>query len=119
MTLFELKRIGAVLAAPSSLLGLGRLRRQSLVAAEALTVFPGRMRQRWRPNGRRRNSRRLDYDVIRTQANQCGLGRSIKPLGPWPASPAESGRSRGVDGLSRKDAAVMAAKRQTKELSPT
>ena len=34
-----LKGIGAVLAAPSCLLGLGRLRRQSLVAAEALTAF--------------------------------------------------------------------------------
>lgn len=34
-----LKGIGAVLAAPSCLLGLGRLRRQSLVAAEALTIF--------------------------------------------------------------------------------
>lgn len=34
-----LKGIGAVLAAPSCLLGLRRLRRQSLVAAEALTVF--------------------------------------------------------------------------------
>ena len=36
-----LKGIGAVLAAPSCLLGLGRLRRQSLVAAEALTAFFG------------------------------------------------------------------------------
>ncbi|HWF61477.1 MAG TPA: hypothetical protein VN666_14360 [Nitrospira sp.] len=34
-----LKGIGAVLAAPSCILGLGRLRRQSLVAAEALTGF--------------------------------------------------------------------------------
>ena len=34
-----LKGIGTVLAAPSCLLGLGRLRRQSLVAAEALTGF--------------------------------------------------------------------------------
>lgn len=34
-----LKGIGAVLAAPACLLGLGRLRRQSLVAAEALTAF--------------------------------------------------------------------------------
>jgi adenosylhomocysteine nucleosidase len=34
-----LKGIGTVLADPSSLLGLGRLRRQSLVAAEALTAF--------------------------------------------------------------------------------
>ena len=34
-----LKGIGTVLAAPSCLLGLGRLRRQSLVAAEALTAF--------------------------------------------------------------------------------
>jgi adenosylhomocysteine nucleosidase len=34
-----LKGIGTVLAAPSRLLGLGRLRRQSLVAAEALTAF--------------------------------------------------------------------------------
>lgn len=34
-----LKGIGAVLAAPSCLLGLGRLRRQSLIAAEALTAF--------------------------------------------------------------------------------
>jgi adenosylhomocysteine nucleosidase len=34
-----LKGIGSVLAAPSCLLGLGRLRRQSLVAAEALTAF--------------------------------------------------------------------------------
>lgn len=34
-----LKGIGTVLAAPSCLLGLGRLRRQSLVAAEALTDF--------------------------------------------------------------------------------
>ncbi len=34
-----LKGIGAVLAAPSCVLGLGRLRRQSLVAAKALTVF--------------------------------------------------------------------------------
>lgn len=34
-----LKGIGAVLAAPSCLLGLHRLRRQSLVAAEALTIF--------------------------------------------------------------------------------
>ena len=34
-----LKGISAVLAAPSCLLGLRRLRRQSLVAAEALTVF--------------------------------------------------------------------------------
>lgn len=34
-----LKGIGTVLADPSSLLGLGRLRRQSLVAGEALTAF--------------------------------------------------------------------------------
>ncbi|MDK2742447.1 MAG: hypothetical protein NDI90_06000 [Nitrospira sp. BO4] len=34
-----LKGLGTVLAAPSSLLGLGRLRRQSAVAAEALTTF--------------------------------------------------------------------------------
>jgi adenosylhomocysteine nucleosidase len=34
-----LKGIGTVLAAPSCLLGLGRLRRQSLIAAEALTAF--------------------------------------------------------------------------------
>lgn len=34
-----LKGIGTVLVDPSSLLGLGRLRRQSLVAAEALTAF--------------------------------------------------------------------------------
>lgn len=34
-----LKGIATVLAAPSCLLGLGRLRRQSLVAAEALTTF--------------------------------------------------------------------------------
>ncbi|MGC4098912.1 MAG: hypothetical protein QM706_17515 [Nitrospira sp.] len=34
-----LKGVGAVLAAPSSLLGLGRLRRQSALAAEALTAF--------------------------------------------------------------------------------
>ncbi len=34
-----LKGIGTVLAAPSCLLGLARLRRQSVVAAEALTVF--------------------------------------------------------------------------------
>lgn len=34
-----LKGIGSALAAPSCLLGLGRLRRQSLVAAEALTAF--------------------------------------------------------------------------------
>jgi adenosylhomocysteine nucleosidase len=34
-----LKGIGSVLAAPSCLLGLARLRRQSVVAAEALTVF--------------------------------------------------------------------------------
>lgn len=34
-----LKGIGSILAAPSCLLGLGRLRRQSAVAAEALTVF--------------------------------------------------------------------------------
>jgi adenosylhomocysteine nucleosidase len=34
-----LKGIGSVLAAPSCLLGLGRLRRQSIIAAEALTVF--------------------------------------------------------------------------------
>lgn len=34
-----LKGIGSVLAAPSCLLGLGRLRRQSVIAAEALTVF--------------------------------------------------------------------------------
>lgn len=34
-----LKGIGTVLAAPSCLLGLGRLRRQSLVAAKALTAF--------------------------------------------------------------------------------
>ena len=34
-----LNGIGTVLAAPSCLLGLGRLRRQSLVAAEALTAF--------------------------------------------------------------------------------
>ena len=34
-----LKGIGTVLAAPTCLLGLGRLRRQSLIAAEALTVF--------------------------------------------------------------------------------
>ncbi len=33
------KGIGTVLAAPSCLFGLGRLRRQSLVAAEALTLF--------------------------------------------------------------------------------
>ncbi len=34
-----LKGIGSILAAPSCLLGVGRLRRQSLVAAEALTAF--------------------------------------------------------------------------------
>ncbi len=34
-----LKGIGTVLAAPTCLLGLGRLRRQSLVAAEALTAI--------------------------------------------------------------------------------
>ena len=34
-----LKGIGTVVTAPSCLLGLGRLRRQSLVAAEALTAF--------------------------------------------------------------------------------
>ena len=34
-----LKGIGSILAAPSSLLGLGRLRRQSMIAAEALTAF--------------------------------------------------------------------------------
>lgn len=34
-----LKGIGTVLADPSSLLGLGRLRRQSLVAGETLTAF--------------------------------------------------------------------------------
>jgi len=34
-----LKGIGSVLAAPSCLMGLGRLRRQSIIAAEALTVF--------------------------------------------------------------------------------
>ena len=34
-----LKGIGTILTAPSCLLGLGRLRRQSLVAAEALTAF--------------------------------------------------------------------------------
>ncbi|HMS84102.1 MAG TPA: hypothetical protein PKD12_10665 [Nitrospira sp.] len=34
-----LKGIGSILAAPSSLLGLGRLRRQSMIAADALTVF--------------------------------------------------------------------------------
>jgi adenosylhomocysteine nucleosidase len=34
-----LKGIGSILAAPSCLLGLGRLRRQSLIAAEALTAF--------------------------------------------------------------------------------
>jgi adenosylhomocysteine nucleosidase len=34
-----LKGIGTVLADPSSLLGVGRLRRQSLVAAEVLTTF--------------------------------------------------------------------------------
>lgn len=34
-----LKGIGTVLAAPSCLLGLGRLRRQSIIAAEALTGF--------------------------------------------------------------------------------
>ena len=34
-----LKGIETILAAPSCLLGLGRLRRQSLVAAEALTAF--------------------------------------------------------------------------------
>ena len=34
-----LKGIGAVLADPSCLLGLGRLRRQSVIAAEALTGF--------------------------------------------------------------------------------
>jgi len=34
-----LKGIGSVLAAPSCLWGLGRLRRQSLVAAKALTTF--------------------------------------------------------------------------------
>jgi len=34
-----LKGIGTVLTTPSCLLGLGRLRRQSLVAAEALTAF--------------------------------------------------------------------------------
>jgi len=34
-----LKGIGSILAAPSCLLGLGRLRRQSLIAGEALTVF--------------------------------------------------------------------------------
>jgi adenosylhomocysteine nucleosidase len=34
-----LKGIGSILAAPSCLLGLRRLRRQSVIAAEALTVF--------------------------------------------------------------------------------
>ena len=34
-----LKGVGHVLAAPSCLLGLGRLRRQSLIAAEGLTAF--------------------------------------------------------------------------------
>ena len=34
-----IKGIGTILTAPSCLLGLGRLRRQSLVAAEALTAF--------------------------------------------------------------------------------
>ncbi len=34
-----LKVIGTVLAAPSCLLGINRLRRQSMIAAEALTVF--------------------------------------------------------------------------------
>lgn len=34
-----LKGIGSILAAPSCLLGLGRLRRQSVVAAEALRAF--------------------------------------------------------------------------------
>ena len=34
-----LKGIGSVLAAPSCLLGINRLRRQSMIAAEALTVF--------------------------------------------------------------------------------
>lgn len=34
-----IKGMGTVLAAPSCLLGLGRLRRQSLIAAEALRVF--------------------------------------------------------------------------------
>ena len=34
-----IKGIGTVLAAPSCLLGLGRLRRQSLIAAEALMAF--------------------------------------------------------------------------------
>jgi adenosylhomocysteine nucleosidase len=34
-----LKGIGTVLAAPSCLLGLGRLRQQSVIAAEALTAF--------------------------------------------------------------------------------
>lgn len=34
-----LKGIGTVLAAPSCLLGIDRLRRQSMIAAEALTVF--------------------------------------------------------------------------------
>lgn len=34
-----LKGIGSILAAPSCLLGLGRLRRQSMIAGEALTVF--------------------------------------------------------------------------------
>jgi adenosylhomocysteine nucleosidase len=34
-----LKGIGAVLATPSCLRGLGRLRRQSLIAAKALTAF--------------------------------------------------------------------------------
>ena len=34
-----LKGIGSILVAPSCLLGLGRLRRQSLIAAEALTAF--------------------------------------------------------------------------------
>ena len=40
-----LKGIGTVLAAPSCLLGLGRLRRQSVIAAEALTGFFGSMRR--------------------------------------------------------------------------
>ena len=34
-----LKGIGSILAAPSCLLGISRLRRQSLIAAETLTVF--------------------------------------------------------------------------------
>jgi adenosylhomocysteine nucleosidase len=34
-----IKGIGSILAAPSCLLGLGRLRRQSMIAGEALTVF--------------------------------------------------------------------------------